>query len=85
MSLYTTAITELRGSLERDDLDDDARAHTYSEIETLLDLEAEELERDAIEYASAEAAAFAERLERESREQQDRESRLADLLDHYHY
>ena len=85
MSLYTTDIAALRGSLERDEPDDDARTHTHSEIETLLDLEAEEIERDAIDYASAEHAAFTARLKRESREQQDREALLADFLDHYHY
>ena len=53
MNIHADAIVALRGSLERDDLDDDARARTEAEIETLVDLEAEDAEREALEHASA--------------------------------
>lgn len=84
MSIHADAIVALRGSLERDDLDDDARARTEAEIETLVDLEAEDAEREALEHTSAEAAAQAARFEAENRKERDREARLADILDSYH-
>ena len=55
-----------------------------AEIETLVDLEAEDAEREALEHASAEAAAQAARFEAENRKERDREARLADIFDSYH-
>ena len=78
-SIYAQAITELRGSLERDELDDAARDAIHAEINTLLDMEAKQAESDAIEQAAAEAARF------DAEDRAEREARIADSLDQYHY
>ena len=83
MSLHVDAIETLRGSLERDDLDDEARSRTEAGIQTLLDLEAEDAEREALERASAEATAEVAWFEAQSRKERDREAPLADIMDRY--